>query len=839
MARQAAKAGPSATELKLRADLDRARRELGRLKKSGAGTGDDDAIRRRSAKLHEILKVISQINADLELGPLLERVAGTIQASLGFRVVFIRLREPGSDRLKAAAFAGLASAIPEALGAEDVRLEHFQSWLREEFRVSRSYFISHKHPFSRTLPRGYAPDLGAREEWEWHPEDVLLVPLVNGSGELLAYLSVDDPVDRRVPSPEVVELLEIFASHAVVAIENARLYQQLAARTRELEEAGRRMKEMHALKSTFVSTISHELRTPLTAIRACVDTLQAAGQDRIGGEQLSQFVSVLDEESLRLSRLIESLLDLSRFDAGQLHPLPKTVDLGEVVEETAGLLGRTAGAGQVDLKVAREVADTHLDADRDQMRQLVLHLASNAIKFTPSGGRVVLRLTGDERELALQVEDTGIGIPADALEKIFDRFYQVDSSLVRRYGGSGLGLAICKSIVEGHHGCLRAKSAPDQGSCFTVTLPRRTERRVIVRPGPTLRAPTEDVLRLGVEMVSEVMNAGVVSLMLQEPDGDLVIQAAIGLEEWVVREARVQIGTGVSGWVARHQRPVCVRPEERSGEVSGSGRSCYRTGTFLSVPLETDEGRVGALNVTDPLSKRPFEVEDCHLLMDLAERVAHAWQQAHSAEVSPSEVGDTADALRRVLEHLRAGRKSAPDRVWLAQAIAHEMRLEDVEVCVIGFAAAVHDVGMTFVSRAILESRRPLTKAQRIEMQQHVEMGAEVLRPLATMGAVRDVVLSHHEWWDGSGYPRGLRGSRIPIGARVLAVVDAFESMIRGRAHRLPKSRETALLEIMELRGTQFDPEAVDALARILPGLDVEPAGEAGTPEHATSDGGR
>ena len=360
-----------------------------------------------------------------------------------------------------------------------------------------------------------------------------------------------------------------------------------------------------------------------------------------------------------------------------------------------------------------------------------------------------------------------------------------------------------------------------------------------MRPGLARQSPIEDVLRLCVEMVSEVMNAGVVSLMLQEPDGSLVIQAAIGLEEWVVREASVQPGAGVSGWVARHRRPVCVTPQEESGEVSGSGRSAYRTGTFLSVPLEGDDGLLGVLNVTEPRSKRPFRAEDCNLLLDLAERVAHAWRQARSLEANQGEVDDTTEALRRVLEYLRIGRTSAPDRVWLALTIAREMRLDDAELGVIGFAAAVHDVGMTSVSRGILENREPLTEAQRVEMQQHVEMSAEILRPLETVGAVREVVLSHHEWWDGSGYPRGLQGARIPIGARVLAVVDAFESMTQGRAHRLPKSREAALNEIMELRGRQFDPEVVDALARVLPGLDVRMATETGAPEHAISDGGR
>jgi len=208
MGRRAGNTGPSPMELKLKSDLDRTRRELSQLKKAGGGQTQREEPaqlrgqvteleetrgrlsklyfdqleenRRRASKLHEILRAISQINADLDLDTLLSRVAATIQTSLEFGVVFIRIREPGSDRLQAAAFAGLAASACAALEAEDVKLGDFESWLSEEFRVSRSFFIHHAHPLSRRLPKGYVPELGPREAWEWHAEDVLLVPLVKG-----------------------------------------------------------------------------------------------------------------------------------------------------------------------------------------------------------------------------------------------------------------------------------------------------------------------------------------------------------------------------------------------------------------------------------------------------------------------------------------------------------------------------------------------------------------------------------------------------------------------------------------------------------------------------------
>jgi signal transduction histidine kinase/HD-GYP domain-containing protein (c-di-GMP phosphodiesterase class II) len=812
------------------AELSRTKTRLSRLYFSQV-----EENRKRALKLHEILENISRINSELDLDILLGRLAETMRSSLGFRIVLLRIREPGTNRLRARAFAGLDEAARGTLSAEDVLVEDFLSWLRDEFKVSRSYLISHRHEFNRELV-GYTPDLGEREEWEWHKDDMLLVPIWNRTGELVAYFSVDDPEDRLVPSRESIELLEIFGNHAGVAIENARLYQQLEQHGRDLEAAGQRMQEMHALKSNFISTVSHELRTPLTAIRAYVDTLLSARDGEVPFGQTQRFLGIINEESQRLARLIESMLDLNRFDSGTMRLARQPIELAEVIEDAARLLQPVAEAGQVDLKVQNDAADTRMDADRDQMKQLALHLGSNAVKFTPPGGSVTLRLSGDARDVTLQVEDTGIGIPEPLLEKIFERFYQVDSSLIRRFGGTGLGLAICKSIVEWHGGRVFAESTPGVGSRFTVVLPRRTGPRVTVRPNPQLQPATEDVLKLAIEMVAEVMNARVVSLLTPGQDGDLVVQAALGLDEQVVREASIKPGRGVAGWVAQHRRPVCVSGGDERREVAGSGREGYRTGTFLSVPLEGESGLLGVLSVTDPVSEKPFDAEDCHLLLHLAERVGAAWEQAQAMEHSRSHVEGTARALRGVLEHLDRSRRSAPDRVRLARATARELGLPEAEVGVISFAASIHDVGMASLGEKITENPSTLSPDEQEALERHPERGAELLRPLETMGVVRDVVLSHHEWWDGSGYPRGIAGEAIPIGGRILAVVDAFESMIIGRAHREMLSPEDALAELRLRQGTQFDPAVVEVFGRAW--IEVEKQRTPSAPdswEHATT----
>jgi HD-GYP domain-containing protein (c-di-GMP phosphodiesterase class II) len=240
------------------------------------------------------------------------------------------------------------------------------------------------------------------------------------------------------------------------------------------------------------------------------------------------------------------------------------------------------------------------------------------------------------------------------------------------------------------------------------------------------------------------------------------------------------------------------------------------------VPLEGEHGLLGVLNVTDPVSERPFNAEDCTLLLHLARRVAAGWEQTLAMEDNQNDVEGAARALRGVLDHLERSRKVAPDRVLIARAVARELQLAESEVGLIAFAASIHDIGMTRLGERVTECAETLSDEERAAVRQHPEEGAELLKPLETMGAVRDIVLTHHEWWDGSGYPRGLEGEAIPIGGRILAVVDAFESMTVGRAHRTAIPVRDAVAEMNLLKGKQFDPAVVEALERAWPEIEKQ-----------------
>src|SRR5438552_3638512 len=324
--------------------LTQATDEMGRLYRNQLMTS-----RKQAARLKKVLEIATSINSDLALDKVLHEIVHAVSDAVGFRIVLLRVLDDRTGAFDARAFAGLSREAIEKLEEYDVPREEFESWLRDEFRISRSYFISHKAKFwSKDDATGYTPDLGERKEGEWHQDDVLFVPLYTKDGSPLGYLSVDDPVDRRIPTREVVETIEILAAHAVVALQNASLYERLGASMRQLEAATERAEELNRLKSSFMSIVSHELRTPLTMIRAYVEPLlENVGSSNT--EMQRDFLKVIDEQSSKLKQLIESILELSQLESGRLRMHREPLNLVDLIDEVIGALRPMADSKGITL----------------------------------------------------------------------------------------------------------------------------------------------------------------------------------------------------------------------------------------------------------------------------------------------------------------------------------------------------------------------------------------------------------------------------------------------------------------------------------------------------------
>jgi len=279
-------------------------------------------------------------------------------------------------------------------------------------------------------------------------------------------------------------------------------YRQLEEKTAKLQEAFDRLKELDRLKSNFLATVSHELRTPLTSIIGYSEMLVEGLAGELKPEQL-EFIKTIHAKGGQLLSLIMSLLDLSKMESGTMRMTMRNVRIDSVMKEVVSTLLPTARKRGVHLQMSGDASALgEVRGDPERLRQVFINLTENAIKFTPSEGSVTLRAQmvdgdgdGDEdaglsllaptRSLVeVRVVDTGIGIPRREWTRIFDAFYQVDSSSTREYGGTGLGLSIVKRLVESHGGAIRIEDNPPRGTAFVVTLPQASATEDVPHTAP-------------------------------------------------------------------------------------------------------------------------------------------------------------------------------------------------------------------------------------------------------------------------------------------------------------------------------------------------------------------
>jgi signal transduction histidine kinase len=270
----------------------------------------------------------------------------------------------------------------------------------------------------------------------------------------------------------VVLGLIIHSGYTLDALEVSRrsAEQELASRAEALRRSNERLQEIDRLKTDFVNTVSHELRTPLTSIRGYAEFLE----DRIGGElsdDQSTFVTEIQENTRRLQRLVDDLLDFAKLEAGTFRLAPASMDLCDVVREVMASIQPIARVAGVQLSHTGCEAPLWLTGDAGRLEQVLINLLGNALKFTPAGGTVRVSVRRDAHSVWVGVHDTGIGVSPALQAHLFDKFYQVDNTSTRAQGGAGLGLSISKALVEAHGGAIGVESTPGQGSCFWFTLP--------------------------------------------------------------------------------------------------------------------------------------------------------------------------------------------------------------------------------------------------------------------------------------------------------------------------------------------------------------------------------
>jgi signal transduction histidine kinase len=307
------------------------------------------------------------------------------------------------------------------------------------------WIVKHREPaFSNNvlLDKRYFHNVS--QETGYETKSLLGVPLIT-KDKVVGVLEVINKLVGEFNENDET-LLIVLGAQAAVAIENTRLFQQ----------------------SDLVSEFVHELRTPLAAISTATYLLL---RPEISPEQSQQIAANVHNEALRLNTMTSSFLDLARLESGRIQFRTSVFDIGKLLEECASLLQTKADELQVRIRI-RPTKKLHVEADRDKMKQVLLNLISNAIKYNKPEGTVTLSAQSSEEETTINVADTGVGIPTDALPYLFQKFYRV-RDMEGKVSGTGLGLSICKQIIIGHGGTITVHSQVHKGTTFTIHLPKK------------------------------------------------------------------------------------------------------------------------------------------------------------------------------------------------------------------------------------------------------------------------------------------------------------------------------------------------------------------------------
>ncbi len=409
---------------------------------------DRSATKSKSQRLERLLEISRTLSATLDLKALLYTIIEVAQELTHSEVASLLLYDEESKELRFEASPGYQH-------------DHLQSIAVPLDSSVAGWIFTNARPMviqdASEDPRVYRK---VDEELGFETHSILGVPLIV-KGEPLGVLEAVNKLGEGHYTEDDLAILETLAAQAAVAIENARLLQNI-------QNANKELKRLDRMKSDFIAIASHELRTPLGLILGHATFLK-----EIIPTKHQEQMEVIIRSAMRLKDIIEDMATIAHKEQGQSRVRRKPFSMSRMIEETSNSFREEAKSKEIAFEF--DVPDNNplmVEGDREKLDIVLTNLIKNALAFTDPGGQIGVKAEGDGELVKVFVVDTGIGIPEKDVARVFDRFYQVESHLTRKHGGMGLGLSIAKAMVDMHNGQIWCESKEGTGSLFCFIIPK-------------------------------------------------------------------------------------------------------------------------------------------------------------------------------------------------------------------------------------------------------------------------------------------------------------------------------------------------------------------------------
>lgn len=632
-------------------------------------------------------------------------------------------------------------------------------------------------------------------------------PIVSRN-KLLGVLNTNDKRDGSPFAEEEFELVRIIANQAAIALENTFLINQLKAKALELEEMNRKLIEADVVKTEFLTRISHELRTPLNSIKGSVYYLDRS--DHLSKCEQKEFYEIISQETGKLISIVENQLDFLRLDDESKTMSKSILKITDVIREALESKLLSTSLARKDIKVQlnlpKDISD--IVADKTKAFQFFVNLIEGLGNFLQGGDIIHFNVVENASV------DVHMAISRKLPESLHRYFFSSNQLIQTENGEEKLKLYLAGKIAESHGWNLSAENV-NGGFLISLSIPKNKKQK----KEAILHTAMDSLL----EFISELLGLNMCSIMLgEEITGDLMIKSARGLPEEVIKRTRIRLGDKICGWVALEGKPLLIEDIENDPQFGRSNIPQYNTKSLLSIPLKVNDRVVGVLNLNNKKSSEPFTTQDLGLATVLSERISYLIERFHNADNPEDDFIRPITSFDNLINAEKRYHKKNSLQSYLTTRIMNELSLDEKEKRLGLYVSKVYDLGLATLDTHLLNKKETISPSEKNCLMTHPYTTVDLLNIFEFSEEVKRAILHHHERYDGTGYPDGLKGEEIPIISRVLAAVDAFCAMIEDRSYRTAFTHAETLQEIRNGSGAIFDPRVVASLEKVIQhGLNV------------------